>query len=336
MLALFIVRPCVATDGVDSVLPPAGGPPRFSLALAACRPLYEAAAEDRQAQPRCDGVADESEPTEQQDAVRGHRWLWAGLISGGMVAGTTLNSLTDAPTGGYKVAHEGWFGENTYVGGADKASHFVSFEIIARELDVTFRYLGFSPTQSILGGFAVSSITGLANEVCDGANKYGFSYEDLITDVLGAGTAAVISATNTTDLFGFRFGILPGPEPARVAYGTGRDYSSEIYTADLKLAGLTRRLGRELRATRFFLVSTTYGVYGYPYGAPDQRERLIGFEVGLNVEEILYAFDVDQETWWGIVAHAVFDNFRIPYTQLGFRYDINHGNWYGPAVGGAM
>ena len=274
--------------------------------------------------------------TEPQAAESGPHVYWAALISAGVIGGTVVNSLTDGATHSYHFAHEGWFGENTYVGGADKASHFVSFEIISRELSTGFQYLGFSRRQADIGGFAVSSLTGLANELCDGAIKYGFSYEDLIMDVLGAGTAVLTSATETRDLIGFRFGILPGPViPAdEDNLGTGRDYSHEIYTADLKLGGLARRLGVADKVARFVLVSTTYGVNGYPYGSPEQRQRLIGLEVGINFAEILYAFDVDQTTWWGIAMHVLFDNFRIPYTQLGFRYDLNHGNWYGPAVGG--
>ena len=31
--------------------------------------------------------------------------------------------------------------------------------------------------------------------------------------------------------------------------------------------------------------------------------------------------------------HVVFDNIRLPYTAVGFRYDINHGRWHGPNAG---
>jgi hypothetical protein len=277
-----------------------------------------------------DGVA---QPGADASAARWHLF-WAGFIAAGVVGGTTYNSLTDGDLQPYHFAHEGWFGEGTYVGGADKASHFVSFEIIAKELATAYEYLGFSRKQSILGGVAVSSLAGLANEICDGANKYGFSYEDLTMDVLGAGTAALIAATDSDDLVGFRFGPLPGPAPPRETDGIGRDYSHEIYTADLKLVGLSRRLGFDTRPARFLLTSVTYGTQGYPYGATDQRERLVGFELGLNFGEMLYALHVTQETWWGIAAHLVLDNLRIPYTQIGFRYDVNHGHWYGPGVGG--
>jgi hypothetical protein len=32
-------------------------------------------------------------------------------------------------------------------------------------------------------------------------------------------------------------------------------------------------------------------------------------------------------------AHVVADDFRIPYTAGGFRYDLNHARWRGPNTG---
>jgi hypothetical protein len=306
-------KPCLAVLTQSEAATTAGGEAEPEVAVEA--PAIPVAAEDEGVQPRLN-------------------LLWAGLISAGIVGGTAVNSFTDDYQGGFHVTNEGWFAEDAYVGGADKASHFVSYEIIARELATAYEYLGFERKYSLLGGFGVASLAGLVNEIGDGTNKYGFSYQDLLMDMFGAGTSVLVAATHTRDLFGFRFGLLPGPAPPRETNGVGRDYSHEIYTADLKFAGVVRRLGLTFWPARFLLASTTYGVQGYPYGAPSQRERLVGFEIGLNFEEMLYALDVTQDTWWGIGVHILFDNFRIPYTAIGFRYDLNHGNWYGPATGG--
>ena len=37
-----------------------------------------------------------------------------------------------------------------------------------------------------------------------------------------------------------------------------------------------------------------------------------------------------RKTWWGYGLHIVFDNFRLPFTAVGFRYDLNHGKWTVP------
>jgi len=261
------------------------------------------------------------------------RMLAAALISVGVVGGAALNSFTDNPTGGFHVTQEHWFGENAYVGGGDKASHFVSFEIIARELATIYQYLGIPPMPARLGGFTVSLLTGLTIELADGTNQYGFSYEDLVMDALGAGTAVLTGSTGTQDLIGFRWGLVPGSVPPHRAEGMGRDYSHEIYAADLKLAGVARRLGVDFGSARFLLIGLTYGVKGYPYGAPNARERQLGFEIGLNLGEMLDAVHVHSDTWWGIATHVVFDNFRIPFTAGGAQYDLNHHAWRGPNTG---
>jgi len=78
--------------------------------------------------------------------------------------------------------------------------------------------------------------------------------------------------------------------------GDRPDYSNEIYTADLKIAGLLRRYGPDAgvgyylaQPARYLLLSLTYGTKGYPYSEPDFRQRQIGIEVGLNLWEPLAA-----------------------------------------------
>jgi hypothetical protein len=48
---------------------------------------------------------------------------------------------------------------------------------------------------------------------------------------------------------------------------------------------------------------------------------------------MLNDLDVMRDRWWGYLLHVVFDNVRFPYTAVGFRYDLNHGRWYGPDAG---
>jgi hypothetical protein len=154
-------------------------------------------------------------------------------------------------------------------------------------------------------------------------------------DTLGAGASALILATGTADLFGFRYGfLLPKSNVTCCAVpANGRDYSYEIYTADLKLAGVGRRLSWNIGPLRYLLFSVTYGSKYYPSGEVDLRERQVGFEIGLNFEEILNAVGVRRDTWWGYGLHVVFDNTRFPFTSVGFQYDLNHGKWYGPGNG---
>lgn len=287
------------------------------------------------------GDADQAEPAaaaSRDAAVQAKRRqiLLATGVSLGAIAGGAINAFAETPHQSFHFTNEGWFGRNTYAGGADKASHFVDYTILSKELANLYDKMGFSRRDSILLGFGVSVAAGFLNEIGDGTNIYGFSWEDLTTDVLGAGASAVLAATKLDDLIGFRHGVLIPPAGSRYCCAEpkhGRDYSNEIYTADLNLAGIERRLDLSIGPLRYLLVSATYGAKGYPSGAPDARERQVGIEIGLNFRVILDDLGARRNTWWGYTLHIIFDNFRVPFTSVGYRYDLNHNKWIGPDNG---
>jgi hypothetical protein len=260
--------------------------------------------------------------------------LWSYAIEGGVVVGALANTLAETPKQGFHFGNENWFGESTYAGGADKAAHFVQYYIISKEMSFLYEKLGYTRHQSIAIGAGLAFLSGIINESGDGFTRYGFAYEDLVTDVSGAAIASLVSTLGAHDVVGFRTGVLLplygiSSAPGRVGGG----YSSQIYTADFKLAGAGRRLKLNIGPLRYLLFSLTYASKGYGTGNPDLRERQVGFEVGLNTEEILNAFGVHRNTWWGYSLHFVLDNFRIPFTSVGFQYDLNAGKWYGPGNG---
>jgi hypothetical protein len=262
--------------------------------------------------------------------------LLASLLSAGVLAGSAANSFTESPHQSFHVTHEGFFGRDTYAGGGDKASHFVDFAIVAKEFAIAYDRLGFSRRASLLMGFGVSTLAGLVTEIGDGTTYYGFSYEDLVMDVLGASTSTALAATRLDDLIGFRRGFLLPPSGNATCCkvpGKGRDYSNEIQSADLKIAGLARRLDLPVGPLRYLLVSVTYGTKSYPSGLPELRERQVGFEIGLNLAIILNDLGVRRDTWWGYALHVVCDNVRVPFTSVGFRYDLNSKRWRGPDNG---
>jgi hypothetical protein len=284
-------------------------------------------------------LAEDDVPSSQlqpSTEVKQPQKLLAALLSVGVLAGAAANSFIESPHQSFHVTHEGFFGQDTYAGGGDKASHFVDFSIVAKELANGYDRLGFSRRTSLLMGFGVSTLAGLVIELGDGITFYGFSYEDLMMDTLGAGTATVVAAARLDDLIGFRRGFLLPPSGNATCCkvpGKGRDYSNEIQTADLKIAGLARRLDLPVGPLRYLLFSVTYGTKSYPSGLPELRERQVGFEIGLNLAIILDDLGVRRDTWWGYTLHVVFDNFRVPFTSVGFRYDLNSKRWRGPDNG---
>jgi hypothetical protein len=260
------------------------------------------------------------------------------LVMGTAVGYSAGNSLKEESLeyNGFHFANEGFFGGHTYTGGADKVAHFVDYSLAQVALSNTYGRIGYTSGQSGWIGFATAVAAGLTTEIGDGTTLFGFSWEDFLADALGAATAMGLSQSGWNDTIGFRFGNFsqdPAPSCCPDHSNVGRDYSGEIYTADLKIAGLARRLNFNPGPARFLLLSATYGTNGYRLVAPELRQRLVGLEVGVNFSEIFRSLGVPSEPLWGEVFYYFFDSFRIPYTAIGVRYDVNNHEWFGPTAG---
>ena len=72
----------------------------------------------------------------------------------------------------------------------------------------------------------------------------------------------------------------------------------------------------------------------------DQFEELFRYalsdsDAAVNFVEILKTLGVPREKLWQRVLYFLFDVIRIPYTQIGYVYDLNHSRWHGPTIGGS-
>jgi predicted lipoprotein DUF2279 len=284
-----------------------------------CEP-WMAAADLTAGAPLQVGQADTAVPSVGEAREPNH--LVAAGIPVATWGGVAANSLLGYHNHSFHVNNEGWFGSTTRDGGADKAAHFADYYIVSNLFADVYRKLGYSDNAARLWGVGIAVTTGLANEISDGFTRYGFSWEDLAMDAGGAGTAALLSATRTEDLLGIRTSHLPGST-----------YTHDVYAADFKISGLGKRLGVNLGPLRWLLVSVTYGSKGYRVSPPIELQRQLGFEIGLNLQQILSDVGVKRDTWWGYALHLVGDNVRFPFTAVGMRVDLNHGKWHGPNNG---
>ena len=115
-----------------------------------------------------------------------------GLLTVGVLAGSAASAFWSGhDRTAFNFGNEEWFGETTYAGGADKASHFVFYNGLSRGLGVAYQDLGYTKNKAITMAFATSVAAGLIVEVGDGLTVFGFAWEDLVMDTLGAGTAAL-------------------------------------------------------------------------------------------------------------------------------------------------
>jgi hypothetical protein len=232
---------------------------------------------------------------------------------------------------------EGWLGEDTYAGGADKVSHLFFGYLIFNGLESLYTNLGHSPQNSRGLAATLLMAASVIVETGDGYRLAGFAWEDLAAAGIGTLFASELTRRGWGDTIGLRYGYVParfellnrGTEPISL------DYSREIYSADVKLAGLLPRLHAKPDWGRFLLVSVTYATKGYEYTSisPGQRRRDLGLELGLNLPEILRALRVNERSWWGKPLFTFLKYFRVPYTAFGYRYDLNRGRWHGPDTG---
>ncbi len=100
-----------------------------------------------------------------------------------------------------------------------------------------------------------------------------------------------------------------------------------------RLHPAVRAIALDPGAARFLLLSMTYGSKGYRYSLPEFRQRDIGIELGVNFPEILTAVGVPERSWWGRSLYMFFNFVRIPFTSIGFHYDLNHQKWHRPDAG---
>lgn len=270
--------------------------------------------------------------------------LWAKnvLLTAGVSIGIGVITHADGwgPGGrrSFNTVSEGFFSASTYAGGADKASHFV-FSWLGQEAgEWGFAGLGNGTAESRLLGVGVSIATGLLVELADGFTVYGFSWEDFATDAAGALASFGVSALDLRDTVGVRFGFvhpnLPPPGVPLDRPNNPNDYSNQVHTLDLKLAGFLPRVGvRKPGPARYLLVSVRWDTQGYHFHPPEERQQNIGFEVGLDVAGIVRGLGLRSDRLWKKAILGFLDYFRLPFTSIGYRYDLIHGRWHGPAAG---
>ena len=261
-------------------------------------------------------------------------WTIAGLLGG---IGQGIGAPLKYGTNSWHFTNEGWFGYDTYAGGADKASHFIVSSGVSRLLYEGYRHDGKTVNQAFALSFATTLMAGIFVETGDAVTVYGWSWQDLTADTLGALSGLLIQRYCLQDLLGLRVGPAGGDVPAWAVGSSeeslGSSYNDEIYAGDLKLGGLITRLHGNPGIARFFLVSVVYYTRGFGYAPPlPSRYQEMGFELGLNFPEILKALRVPENKLWGQALYAFFGFFRIPYTQIGAYYNLTNHKWYSPSA----
>ena len=214
------------------------------------------------------------------------------LLAGGYALGMALygyNAWWQDNTGDFRIEGEGWFGQNSYRGGADKLGHFYTTYVSTRLLSHAFYHLGNEhPKARRMAGLLVGSTT-FAIEVLDGYTKdIGFSWEDLVMDAAGIGFGLLLDKQPDLDAkFDFRFHYRRSSSARRVGENDpASDYSGQTYLLITRLNGFPAL--RKYKPLRYVELALGYGSRGYwPADETASKKRLIFYGLSLNLTRIL-------------------------------------------------
>lgn len=227
--------------------------------------------------------------SEEDKRFRTQALIWGG--AGTVLAYGATVWWKDGSSGHFRTTSEGWFGQDTYAGGADKLGHAYSTYVGTRLLASAFEWAGNDRDDAVVLSAATVFGTLLAVETLDGfSERYKFSKEDLLMNAVGTGLGILFEKNKRLDdLFDFRLHYWPSGDAKRLnEVGPIGDHSGQTYLLIAKATGIPQLKNHDV--LRYFELAAGYGSRGYEPndGAPAlDRSRHVYLGISLNISEIL-------------------------------------------------
>jgi hypothetical protein len=207
--------------------------------------------------------------------------------------GTVITETLSNRSSQFNFRNEGWFGADTPNGGADKLGHAFSFYLSTRLLSKGLMWAGNERQSAARMAALTSGSVSLAVEIIDGfSEEYGFSYEDLVMNLVGIGSAMWLEAyPQWDDVIDLRFRYAPSPVAKQVGERDPvTDYSGQTYMLVLKASGIP--VLRDNKFLRYLEFDIGYGSRGYqptlgPFADTQTKERFVYYGISLNLSQIL-------------------------------------------------
>lgn len=239
----------------------------------------------------------------------------------------------------FRWGGDGWLGDTTYAGGADKFGHAWATMGLARGgTELLSQWGGFDRTTSAIVGTALSELLFIGVEVKDGF-YYEFSFSDLTGDTLGAAFAFAASMWPRFDeLFDYRVqywpsdmylrkvdGSSPCPSGGCSRWNIAEDYSGETYLLALHLGGIHALRDMKYGSwSRFIDLAVGYDTRNYK-PTPDsalmltpRQQLFVG--ITLNAQGLFdWLLEGNKSRPARVtrkVTHGLFEIFNLPFTTL--------------------
>jgi hypothetical protein len=251
----------------------------------------------------------------------GQKRLRTGLLVGGAAAGVlwygTAHWWRDSMSSEFRTVDEGWFGPDTYTGGADKLGHLYSTYVGTRLLTSAYEWAGNDRATAAWLAAATAWGVMLAVEVGDGySSNFRFSREDLVMNTLGSGLSLLLEKNPALDaVVDFRLMYRPSSDARRLdQIDPVDDHSGQTYLLALKAGGIPAL--RAIEPLRYLELAVGYGSRGYEPDAGGERSRNLYYGISLNVAEILgvSAFKDSQGGRAQKIGNGLLEVLQIPGT----------------------
>ncbi len=199
------------------------------------------------------------------------------------------------------VRPEGWFGEDTKHGGADKTGHAFTGYFLARTGADLYGYLGYSESQASGMGAMTSILLTTTMEIGDSFSEFGLSPQDIYANIAGAALGYALSAYPKAGRF-IDYRVEYSPSLTRPDKDPTTDYQHLKYILAFRFSGFESLEDSPLR-----FINLMCGYYTRGFGSGGEGERSIFWGMGLDLAELFSGHSVSM----------VFNYLQPPYTHAG-------------------
>jgi len=207
------------------------------------------------------------------------------------------------------MKNESWFQEDTDKGGMDKLGHFYSNYALSHGFSFLYESWGYERGKAALYG-ALSSF-GLMGfvEMADSTSEFGFSYEDVVMNLLGSCTGYFLYMhPDIARKIDFRIEYVPSFQHFNLV----TDYGKMKFLVALKLDGFDAVTNKYLKYLELHL-----GYYADGYEElGDERSRNIYAGVGINISKIFNDLTYKRTS-------KFFNYYQLPCTYIKFNNDLD-------------